>query len=94
MIIPIPADMQEYNKADQVLNHFEIEHYFGNEFLLRHNVAHLHPDINDVYVVHDGMKTNFAEKITSITDVEVFAKFRDLFEVIDSLSDIHPAYVI
>lgn len=94
IVLPIPEDMQEYNKKDQVLNFFEIEHYFGNDFLVEHKAAHRHEDVNDVYKVHDGIKTAFAEQVTKITDIATFARFKELFTIIDDICNIHPTYEI
>ena len=84
LCIPVPGEMDIYLKKEQTLNKFEIEHYFGYDFLKEHNMLK-ETEIDNIYVINDSKKTAFAKEICKINEPEPFRYFKDLFEVIDEL---------
>lgn len=91
--LPIPGEMDFYLKARQEDNYFEIEHYFGHEFLLSKNAIRK-TEIQDIYQVNDGRKANFAKEMNDIVDPQVFEHFLHLFKLIDEITGVEVSYVI
>lgn len=77
--------MSQYIQEKQDFNFFEIEHYFGQEFLRSHNMISDKEVIPGVYEIRDSHKTNFAQEMSRIKNPETFKYFKDLFLKIDSI---------
>lgn len=92
LCIPIPGEMDKYLRADQVFNFFEIEHYLGEDFLSENGM--LDPtDIVDIYRIKDR-KTEFSNRLKTVTDPKVFEHFLILLKKIDEISGVSIEYVI
>lgn len=87
LCIPVPGEMSQYVQEKQDFNFFEIEHYFGHDFLRSHNMISDKEVIPGVYEIRDSHKTNFAQEISKIEKPETFKYFKDLFLKIDSICD-------
>ena len=84
--------MDKYLRADQVFNFFEIEHYLGEDFLSENGM--LDPtDIVDIYRIKDR-KTEFSNRLKTVTDPKVFEHFLILLKKIDEISGVSIEYVI
>ena len=85
LLLPIPDEeyYKNYHQERQNLKYFEIEHYFPLK-LLQDNDMLIDLPIDSVYEIKDK-KTDFAEKVNLIFDVETFEKFRFLFDEIDKI---------
>ena len=84
LCIPVPGEMDNYLMKEQVLNKFEIEHYFGYDFLKERDMLK-ETEIQDIYVIKDSKKMSFARDICQITTPHTFLYFKDLFEIIDEV---------
>ncbi|WP_417609504.1 NACHT domain-containing protein [Owenweeksia hongkongensis] len=82
--LPIPQRIAHYYNVKQSLNFFEIENYFSEEFL-KENGKLKETGIPNV-LEFSGSKSSFANKVTRITEKEVFRDFIDLFKLIDSIT--------
>ena len=91
--IPVPGEMDFYLKARQEDNFFEIEHYFGHDYLLSKNVIRK-TEIPGIYQVNDGRKANFSKEMNDVDDPHVFEHFLHLFKLIDQITGIEVSYVI
>ena len=69
--LPIPGEMAFYLKSRHEDNFFEIEHYFGHDYLIYKNVIR-ETEIKNIYQVNDGRKTNFAKEMNEVEDPHVF----------------------
>ncbi|NDV96903.1 NACHT domain-containing protein [Dysgonomonas sp. 521] len=92
VLIPIPGDMPNYYIKEQAYNVFEIEHYFGDEYLKAKEMVE-ECSIRDVYSIKDKKKKEFSSQIKKESDPELFKYFRDLFEIIDSITNSRVHYV-
>ena len=86
LCIPVPGEMKQYLQKNQDFNYFEIEHYFGHEYLKEKGM--LKEDVLrcEVYMVSDSKKMTFANSVTNETNPSVFRMFADLFKKIDSIT--------
>ena len=91
--IPIPGEMDFYLKARQEDNFFEIEHYFGHDYLLSKNVIR-RTEIENIYQVNDGRKSNFSKEMNDVEDPHIFEHFLHLFKLIDQIAGVEIPYVI
>ena len=93
--MPVPGEMEKYLRVDQVFNFFEIEHYFGEEFLKENDMLET-TDLEGIYRIKDstGKKTAFANKIKSISDPKIFEHFLLLFRKIDSIAGVSINYLV
>lgn len=93
--MPVPGEMEKYLRVDQVFNFFEIEHYFGEEFLKENDMLET-TDLEGIYRIKDstGKKTAFANKIKSISDPKIFEHFLLLFHKIDNIAGVSIDYLV
>ena len=86
LCIPVPGEMKQYLQKRQDLNFFEIEHYFGHEYLRSKDM--LKEDILncEVYEISDNKKSSFSTSVTTETEPSVFRMFTDLFKKIDQIT--------
>ncbi len=91
LLLPVPGEMDNYLKTDQSFNFFEIEHYFGQKFLIENDIVEK-TEIPDVYRIKESKKTGFSRLIRKIQDRKTFAYFVDLFNEIDKISQIEIEY--
>lgn len=92
LCMPIPGEMIQYLQKNQDFNYFEIEHYFGHEYLkskdmLKEDVLH-----SNVYEIYDSKKVAFANSISTETNPSVFRMFVDLFKKIDQITGVQVEY--
>ena len=93
LCIPVPGEMEHYLKSRQVFNFFEIEHYFGYEYLQEHHMLK-ETELDNIYEIADGtgVKSKFANSLKSETQTSIFRHFVILFEKIDKITGIHINY--
>lgn len=94
LCMPIPGEMIQYNQEKQEFNFFEIEHYFGHDYLRAHNMLKSQETLPDVYEIQDGRKVQFANDICKETDSKIFQYFKDLFEKIDKITGAEIDYIL
>ena len=82
--LPIPQRLKHYFSETQSMNFFELEHYFPNEFLEKHDMIKNTP-IPNVFEIKDK-KTSFMKTILKEHNKEVFRDFIDIFRLIDSIT--------
>ncbi|MCH3993428.1 MAG: hypothetical protein LKH27_10280 [Prevotella sp.] len=85
LCIPVPGEMKQYLNSKQEFNFFELEHYFGHDFLRNHDMISEKETLSGVYEVRDRKKATFAQEISKIDNPEVFKYFKDLFIKIDKI---------
>ena len=92
LCLPIPGEMIQYNQKKQDFNFFEIEHYFGHDYLKGKDM--LKDDILkcDVYEIYDTKKVAFSNDITKEDNPSVFRMFTDLFKKIDQITGAQVLY--
>jgi len=95
LCIPIPGEMEIYLQQKQEFNYFEIEHYFGHEFLKVNNMLK-ESGIPGIYEIKDGtgVKSKFSRMIKDISDPKVFEHFLILFRKIDELCGVNVSYIL
>lgn len=93
LCIPIPGEMKQYLQEKQSFNFFEIEHYFGHDFLAQNKVMKEKETLSNVYEIKDKDKTSFAATVMSNSDPKVFKYFVDLFHCIDRITHTHIDYI-
>lgn len=91
--IPVPGEMENYLFADQQYNYFEIEHYFGYDYLKSKQML-MDTPITGIYKIKDGPKTQFAHDIRKETNPDIFKHFLLLFSVIDDITGMTVKYVL
>ena len=91
--LPVPGEMVFYLKTRQEDNYFEIEHYFGHDYLLSKNVIRK-TEIPNIYQVNDGRKANFSREMNDVEDPHIFEHFLHLFKLIDQITGVVVSYVI
>ena len=94
LCIPVPGEMQQYLNARQDFNFFEIEHYFGNKYLISKEMCKSIQHFTGIYEVKDSKKVAFADQISKETDPNIFILFKDLFLKIDQISGETINYII
>lgn len=90
--LPIPGEMKQYLQEKQAFNFFEIEHYFGHDYLERHHMLSS-TSIPDIYEI-GSKKNDFSNDICKEWDPYLFRYFLDLFKLIDQLTNIQIDYII
>ena len=93
LTLPIPDSMSQYLQPKQEFNFFEIEHYFGHDFLQKYNMLKTTP-IANIFTINEKRKANFANMITQISDINIFNKFIDLFKAIDEICHVEINYEV
>lgn len=95
LCLPVPGEMDKYLQPDQVFNFFEIEHYFGEDFLKENDMLEK-TAIPEISRIKDttGAKTSFAKKLKDTIDPKVFEHFLLLFKKIDELAGVTVEYVL
>ena len=91
--LPIPGEMSIYLQDKQDFNMFEIEHYFGHEYL-KANEMLKSTAIPDVFEIRSSGKTSFANTICKDLNPKSFLYFTDLFRIIDKISKVDVNYII
>jgi len=95
LCLPIPGEMDIYLQEKQEFNFFEIEHYFGFEFLNSKDMLKA-TAIPDIYEISDkrSAKSTFSSEIRKYTDPELFKYFISLFKYIDKITKVEIEYSI
>lgn len=93
LCIPVPGEMSYYLKPRQEDNFFEIEHYFGHDFLVSKNVIR-ETAIPNIYEVLDGRKTSFAREMNDVEEPHIFENFLPLFQLIDKIAGVKVNYIL
>ena len=91
--LPVPGEMSHYLQDKQEFNMFEIEHYFGYDFL-NNNTMLKKTSIPDIFEIKSSNKTSFATKICKDVDPNTFRYFTDLFRIIDKISNVEINYIV
>jgi hypothetical protein len=91
VVIPVPGEMENYLKRDQQFNFFEIEHYFGIDFLNQNGVLES-TELPGIYRIKESKKKEFSKIVRSSNDKKLFIYFIDLFKQIDSITNIEIEY--
>jgi len=91
LIIPVPGEMDYYLKKEQSFNFFEIEHYFGYDFLYQNDIIES-TEIPEIYKIKDSKKKNFSKKVREQHESVLFRHFIDLFKQIDSITEMNIEY--
>lgn len=91
VVIPIPLEMSHYNVPEQDFNVFEIEHYFGHDFL-GHRKMLTATSIPNVFKIPDSMKSKLTEDVRKINDPKIFEGFIPFFRLIDSITNMRVDY--
>ena len=91
LCLPVPGEMKQYINKKQELHFFEIEHYFGHDYL---NDKEMLKDqiVENVYEISDSKKTAFANAVMKETDPYIFRFFVDLFKKIDQITGVDIEY--
>ena len=90
--IPVPGELENYLRPDQMFNFFEIEHYFGHDYLRSKDMLKK-TDIPGIYAIKDGPKVRFASEIKKEYDASIFKHFILLFKLIDKLTGTSVQYI-
>ena len=85
--------MEHYLQDKQEFNMFEIEHYFGFDYL-NDNMMTKKTAIPNVFEIISSKKTTFANNICKDNDPNTFRYFTDLFRVIDKICNVDVNYVM
>ena len=88
LCIPVPGEMKQYLQKKQDFNFFEIEHYFGHDYLSEKGM--IRDDILncEVYEVQDSKKVAFANAIKKENNPALFRMFVDLFRKVDQITGV------
>lgn len=90
LCIPVPGEMSQYVQDRQDFNFFEIEHYFGHDYLRRNEMVRETP-IPDILEIIDSKKVSFATAMKE-TNPAIFRYFVDLFKKIDEITGVYVEY--
>ena len=90
LCIPVPGEMNQYVQDRQDFNFFEIEHYFGHDYLRRNEMVRETP-IPDILEIIDSKKVSFATAMKE-TNPAIFRYFVDLFKKIDEITGVYVEY--
>lgn len=90
LCIPVPGEMKQYAQEKQDFNFFEIEHYFGHEYLQNNGMIKETP-ISNVFEIIDSKKVQFSVSMKE-TKPEIFRYFIDLFRKIDEITGVYIEY--
>ena len=92
LCIPIPGEMQQYLQKSQDLNFFEVEHYFGHDYLREKEMIRDGVLNSDIYEISDSKKTTFANMVMRENNPAIFRMFVDLFKKIDQITGVEINY--
>lgn len=90
--LPIPGEMDHYIQIKQEFNFFEIEHYFGEQFLREKDLLKGTP-IPNVFEIYKNKKVRFSQEIRKLTSPSIFKYFMDLFKEIDRITKVEIDYL-
>lgn len=90
--LPIPGEMRCYLQDKQEFNMFEIEHYFGYNYL-NENLMIKNTAIPNVFEIYSNKKTSFADKICKDNNPNTYRYFTDLFRIIDKVAQVEISYI-
>lgn len=93
LCIPIPGEMSQYLQVKQDFNFFEIEHYFGHDYLKNHQMIKDQEVLPGIFEIRDNPKTSFSSEITKEDDPKIFKYFVDLFRKIDQITHNNINYI-
>ena len=93
LCIPIPGEMSQYLQVRQDFNFFEIEHYFGYDYLKNHQMIKDQEVLPGIFEIRDNPKTSFSSEITKEDDPKIFKYFVDLFRKIDQITHNNINYI-
>ena len=91
LCLPVPGEMKQYLHNKQDFNFFEIEHYFGHDYLKEKGMIK-EQVLEGIYEIVDSKKVTFATEIMSETNPYIFRFFVDLFKKIDQITGINVDY--
>lgn len=91
LCLPVPGEMKQYLQDKQDFNFFEIEHYFGHEYLSENGMIK-DETLPDIYEISDTKKTAFAGMVQKENSPSIFRMFTDLFKKIDQLTGMDISY--
>lgn len=83
--------MKQYIQKNQDFNFFEIEHYFGHEYLRSKGMIK-EETLHDVYEIVESKKSSFLNTVMQETNPAVFRFFVDLFKKIDQIAGVSIDY--
>lgn len=92
LMIPVPGEMDFYLKKDQSFNFFEIEHYFGYDFLSQNDIIE-DTEIPNIYKIKDSKKKSFSKKVREQHEPYLFRHFIDFFKQIDNITGMNIDYI-
>jgi hypothetical protein len=84
--------MDFYLKKEQSFNFFEIEHYFGYDFLYQNDIIES-TDIPNIYKIKESKKKSFSKKVREHQETSLFSHFINLFKQIDSITGMNIEYI-
>lgn len=93
LCMPVPGEMKHYLHKKQSFNFFEIEHYFGHEFLAQNKMLKEAETLPNIYEIKDNNKTSFAATVVSNSEPKIFKYFVDLFHCIDRITQTEIDYI-
>lgn len=91
--LPVPGEMSHYLQDKQEFNFFEIEHYFGHDYLSSMEMLKS-TSIPDIFEIRSNSKTSFAAKVCKDDNPNTFRFFTDLFRIIDTISQMDVSYIV
>lgn len=88
--LPAISSRLNYIQVKQEFNFLEIEHYFSDELLEKHNKIKDTPipEVKEII----GNKTSFVKEIVKIQDPVIFENFIEIFERIDKICGFEVEY--
>ncbi len=93
LLLPIPGELIHYKKEKQELNFFVMEHYLGLDYLKTYDRLK-ESEIENIYLIKDKGKNNFATQVIKENDPKTFVFFLDLFNKIDQISGVDKKYIV
>jgi hypothetical protein len=91
--LPVPGEMDKYLRTKQEFNFFEIEHYFPELYLKEKDMVK-DLDIPGLYEIKTKKKMEFAKDVCKSTDPQLFKYFKDLFDIIDKVTNTRIEYIV
>lgn len=93
LCLPIPGEMSKYIQEKDQLNFFEVEHYFGEDYLVSKKMT-LQTPIPGILEIVDKRKNEFSISILKEFEPSRFRYFLDLFHLIDSITGVTVDYIL
>ena len=84
--------MAQYLQPRQEFNFFEIEHYFGHDYLKKAGILKK-TELADIYEIGEK-KMKFAQSIRKETDPVIFENFLLLLKKIDRIANVAVNYIL